>query len=127
MSLEEYFIEGKSHNSYKIWTEIMKHHGGLGAMMQAKIGKHLHPYEIQSYMYQSLQDAINEWDSSKGKASTIWMKVTKREVQRDVRSNTCVGGVRVPYNRKDRYTSKVFEEGDISGVYYSEEDVDAAL
>lgn len=127
MSLEEFFIQGKLNNNYKLWAEIMKHHGGLGAMMQRKIGKGLEPYEIQSFMYQSLGDAITMWDKSVGKASTAWYKATWKLVSQYTRDTSFVGCVKVPVYNKHSYASKCFEENDIQCVYYIDEDVDAAL
>jgi len=112
MTLDALFIFAKTSNTASVWTRIIREHGGLGESMQRQYGKHLKPYEIQSYMYQALPLAVIEYDPQRGRASTIWVTCVRRLIQRDRRAQTCVGAVRVPYNSK-AYKCKEFEEGDI--------------
>lgn len=90
--------------------EIFKLHGGLSASYQKRYGKHLLPYEMMGYAWEALPAAIEEFDPTRGKATTVWGLIIRRitTYQRD--SNVYVGAVKVGIKVRKRFNSVGFDE-----------------
>jgi len=81
----------------------------FGKAASDRFNCHGYTYDImatQGYMWQSLPLLIQEFDATRGKASTCWRKVTLRLIRKDAYDQTYVASVRVPSNTMDRYSSE---------------------
>lgn len=122
MTLDEYFtaarlLEGEPRK--RLIDKCFGEHGGLSMYFQQAYGKELEPYEGMSYAWEALPYAINEWDESKGKASTCWKTVTRRLIQRRRQAELYKGGVKVDWKTRHKY-----EGCDFADIKYSEISVD---
>lgn len=91
----------------------MRIHGGLGMAFSATIrhmGYDHEPCEMQSVMWESLPDAIHEYDPKKGKAATCWGKVVKRYSMRYFRSLISVGSVKVSRRTISKFSKETITE-----------------
>lgn len=89
---------------------IFRQHGGLSKSYQKRYGKHLEPYEMMGYAWEALPAAIEEYDPTKGKASTCWGLVIRRITVHQKDSNIYVGSVKVGRKVKGDYKGTGFEE-----------------
>lgn len=95
------------------YTAMIRKHMGycasIGKGASQRFNSSGYTYDIMStlgYMYEALPLLVSEWDSTKGKASTCWRKVTMRLIRRDAYDQCYVACVRVPAKNKDRYSSE---------------------
>jgi len=82
-----------------IFCEIIKEHGGLGALIYKEFGHLIQPYEVKSYMYESLDDVVEHWKPELRKASTELRYRVMCRIRKMQQHQTYVGSVRIPYCR----------------------------
>jgi len=104
---------------YRHYCKIISTHIGycasIGKGASDRFNCNGYTYDIMAtlgYMWQSIPLLIQEFDATRGKASTCWRKVTLRLIRKDAYDQTYVASVRVPSNTMDRYSSEALPSED---------------
>jgi hypothetical protein len=109
LTIDEWFSLGKAQIlkngavNDSLVSAIIKEHGGLAWAIGKTYAKRLDYGECLSYLWESIPDAINEWDSSKGMPSTAIKLVFCRLVSRHNERTIYRGSVRIPPKRQADY------------------------
>lgn len=107
-SLDDLFLLPQSPELFK---RIMRERSGLRiSFYTAFVKRYIFLSEVTGYMWEALPIAMSEYNPEKGKAVTIWGKVTLRLMMQRVRDQLYVGGVKIPRRQAGRILAEPIDE-----------------